>query len=82
MKRPTVAEAVARLYAQVDAAWAALPPKRMRKPSFTSIIRQARRAGVDKGTVTRDGVSVSFGESEPTAAVNPWLVGLDEVTKQ
>ena len=40
------------------------PQRTPRKLSLLQAIRTARKAGVDKGTVTVGGVSVSFGESE------------------
>jgi hypothetical protein len=61
------------------------PPRKKRKPrksSLISAIKAARKAGVNKGTVTVGGVSVTFGESESTAAVNPWLADIDRATKQ
>jgi hypothetical protein len=56
--------------------------KRVRKPSLTKAIKAARKAGVDRGTATVGDVSVTFGESEPTTARNPWLASLDEETLQ
>jgi hypothetical protein len=38
--------------------------RRTRKPSLTTTIKQVRKAGVTKGTVTVDNVSVTLGESE------------------
>jgi hypothetical protein len=56
--------------------------QRKRKPSISKTIQAVRKAGVDKGNVTIGEVSVTFGESDPTAAVDPWLADIDEVTKQ
>jgi hypothetical protein len=57
--------------------------RKPRKPSLIRAIRAAQKAGVDKGTVTMpNGISVSFGESDPTIAPNPWMTGLDEETRQ
>jgi hypothetical protein len=56
--------------------------KRSRRPSLAKAIKTARKAGVDKGTVTVGDVSVTLGESESTEAANPWLADLNKVTKQ
>ena len=59
-------------------------PKRQRKPSIKKMIAAAERAGKKVTSITTpDGVTLRFGESEPTEANNPWLVGIDDkVTKQ
>ena len=72
-RRPTVAEAVARLYAQVDAAWAALPPKRIRKPSISRMVAAAEKIGKSVTSVSLpDGTVLHFGGEPVTEATNPW----------
>ena len=48
------------------------------------MIAAAERAGKNVTSVTTpDGVTLRFGESEPTEVNNPWLAGIDDkVTKQ
>ena len=82
-RRPTVAEAVARLYAQVDAAWAALPPKRIRKPSIPRMVAAAEKTGKSVTSITLpDGTVLHFGEPEPTEATNPWPLDRFQGDKQ
>lgn len=58
-------------------------PKRQRKPSIHTLIRQAEKAGKPVSSVTTpDGITLRFGESEPTEAVNPWLADLPKATRQ
>ena len=59
-------------------------PRRQRKPSIKRMIAAAERSGKTVTSITTpDGVTLRFGESEPTEASNPWLVGIDDkVTKQ
>jgi hypothetical protein len=66
-----------------DAARPAFPAsKRQRKPSIRTLIKQAEKAGKPVTSITTpDGVTLKFGESEPTEAANPWLADL-RVTKQ
>ena len=62
------------------------PPskRRQRRPSIKRMIAAAERSGKTVTSITTpDGVTLRFGESEPTEANNPWLVGIDDkVTKQ
>ena len=60
------------------------PPrvKRKRRPSLAKAIKTARKAGIDKGSVTVGDVTVTFGEADPTTMINPWLADLDKATKQ
>jgi hypothetical protein len=59
-------------------------PRRQRKPSIKKMIAAAERSGKTVTSLTTpDGVTLRFGESDPTEANNPWLVGIDDkVTKQ
>ena len=58
--------------------------RRQRRPSIKRMIAAAERSGKTVTSITTpDGVTLRFGESEPTEANNPWLVGIDDkVTKQ
>ena len=57
-------------------------PPRQRKPSLKRMIAAAYRGGKNVTSITTpDGVTLRFGESEPTKASNPWLDDL-KVTKQ
>jgi hypothetical protein len=49
--------------------------KRKRKPSLAGAIRQVRRAGIDRGSVTVGDVTVTFGESETLQgnALDEWI---------
>jgi hypothetical protein len=60
------------------------PKRRQRKPSIKRMIAAAEQGGKTVTSITTpDGVTLRFGESEPTEANNPWLVGIDDkVTKQ
>jgi hypothetical protein len=62
--------------------WRKIKPRQPRGPSLIRAIRTARKAGVDKGTVTVGGVSVSFGESDPVSSRNPWLDDINKATRQ
>ena len=63
--------------------WRNGPKRRVkRRPSLTRAIKTARKAGVERGSVTVGDVTVSFGEADPAAVVNPWLADLDKVMKQ
>jgi len=58
-------------------------PKRTRKSSVGTLIRQAERGGKTVTSVTApDGTRLDFGQPEPTAESNPWLADLRKVTKQ
>jgi hypothetical protein len=47
--------------------------RKPRMPSITAAIRQARKAGLIAGTVTVDGVTLTFGTAAPTQAnSNEW----------
>jgi hypothetical protein len=47
--------------------------RKPRKPSLAAAIRQARKAGLTTGTVTVDGVTLTFGTAESTQAnSNEW----------
>ena len=54
-----------------------------RKPSLRTLIEQAEKAGKKVASITMpDGVTLRFGESEPTEPSNPWLADLKKETKQ
>jgi hypothetical protein len=55
-----------------------------RRPSLHTLITQAEKAGknVASITTTSDGVTLRFGESEPTEPSNPWIADLKKGTKQ
>ena len=54
-----------------------------RKPSLRTLIVQAEKAGKNVASITTpDGVTLRFGESEPTEPSNPWLADLKKETKQ
>jgi hypothetical protein len=56
--------------------------RRQRKLSIGRMIAAAERGGKNVTSITTpDGVTLRFGESEPTEASNPWLDDL-KVTKQ
>jgi hypothetical protein len=57
---------------------------RQRRPSIKRMIVAAERSGKTVTSITTpDGVTLRFGEGEPTEANNPWLAGIDDkVTKQ
>src|SRR5262245_25068060 len=57
-------------------------PKRVRKPSVSTLIKQAERAGKIVTSVTRDGVKLDFGQPESVAESNPWLADLKDKVKQ
>jgi len=58
------------------------PAKRQRKPSLGKLIAQAEKSGKPVSSITTpDGVTLQFGEPEPTEATNPWLADL-KATKQ
>src|SRR5262245_44447816 len=58
-------------------------PKRTRKGSVGTLIRQAERGGKTVISVTApDGTRLDFGQPEPTAESNPWLADLRKVTKR
>jgi hypothetical protein len=57
-------------------------PRRQRKASLRKMIAEAERDGRKVTSITTpDGVTLHFGEPEPTEASNPWLADL-KVTKQ
>jgi hypothetical protein len=57
-------------------------PRRQRKPSLRKMIAAAERGGKNVTSITTpDGVTLHFGEPEPSEASNPWLDDL-KVTKQ
>jgi uncharacterized membrane protein len=57
--------------------------RRQRKPKMGALIAQAERAGKTVSAVTTaEGVTLTFGDAQPTEASNPWLADLDKVTKQ
>jgi hypothetical protein len=57
--------------------------RKPRKPSVGRLIRQAEKAtGKAVTSITTDGVTLTFGEPQPTEANNPWLADLDKVIKQ
>jgi hypothetical protein len=54
-----------------------------RKPSLRTLIEQAEKAGKNVASITTpDGVTLRFGESEPTEPSNPWLADLNKGTKK
>ena len=54
-----------------------------RKPGLRTLIEQAEKAGKKVASITMpDGVTLRFGESEPTEPSNPWLADLKKETKQ
>jgi hypothetical protein len=54
-----------------------------RKPSLRALIMQAEKAGKNVASITTpDGVTLRFGESQPTEASNPWLADLNQGNKQ
>ena len=54
-----------------------------RKPSLRALIMQAEKAGKNVASITTsDGVTLRFGESQPTEASNPWLADLNQGTKK
>jgi hypothetical protein len=54
-----------------------------RKPSLRTLIVQAEKAGKNVASITTpDGVTLRFGECEPTEPSNPWLADLNKGTKQ
>jgi hypothetical protein len=57
-------------------------PRRQRRPSIGRMIAAAERGGKNVTSITTpDGMTLRFGESEPTEASNPWLADL-KVIKQ
>jgi hypothetical protein len=48
------------------------PSRRTRTPSLPRLIRQAERSGKTVTSVTRGGVTLSFGMAVPSEANNPW----------
>jgi len=59
------------------------PRQRKRKPSVSTLIARAEKKGKTVTSVTApDGTVLHFGEPQPTEAANPWLAGIDKVTKQ
>jgi hypothetical protein len=57
--------------------------KSRRRPRVDRLIAQAEKAGKSVASITTpDGITVTFGESKPTEASNPWLADLNKVTKQ
>jgi hypothetical protein len=65
-------------------AQAGVRSRRQRRPSIKRMIVAAERSGKTVTSITTpDGVTLRFGEGEPTEANNPWLAGIDDkVTKQ
>jgi hypothetical protein len=59
-------------------------PRGSRKATLASALRQAAKANVpvSAAVIGADGITLRFGESEPTEAGNPWLDDLNKVTKQ
>jgi hypothetical protein len=60
------------------------PRKRRRRFSLARAIKQAATAGmpVKAATLGAEGVTLEFGEPEPTAESNPWLADLNKATKE
>jgi hypothetical protein len=55
-------------------------PRRQRKPSVRSFIKQAEKAGKPVTSITLpDGTVLHFGKGEDTEASNPWLADLTKV---
>ena len=84
--KPTVSEAVAQLYAGLDAECARLNEwearKKPRKRRMGALIKQVERIGKRVSSVAMpDGTVLHFGEPQPTEASNPWLDDL-KVTKR
>jgi hypothetical protein len=52
-----------------------------RKPSIAKMVKQVEKAGKEVTSVTRDGVTLNFGEPAPTEANNPWLADIAKATK-
>jgi hypothetical protein len=80
MKRPTVAEAVARLYARIQADAEALweAEKKPRKPSIPKMVAAAEKTGKSVTSITLpDGTVLHFGGSsdpvEANAPLDKWL---------
>jgi hypothetical protein len=60
----------------------AKPASGRRKPGITTLIKRAEKSGRRVTSVTTpDGTTLTFGDSEPSEANNPWLADL-KVTKQ
>jgi hypothetical protein len=59
-------------------------PKRRRKPSIAAMVKRAEKAGkiVTSVSVEGDKVILTFGESNPTDANNPWLAEIEKATKR
>ena len=54
-----------------------------RKPTIGTLIKQAEKAGRTVTSITTsEGVTLRFGEPNPTEVANPWLAGLKGKTKQ
>jgi tripartite-type tricarboxylate transporter receptor subunit TctC len=89
---------VTMMFSQFSTAKPLIATGELRALGVASKVRSAARyAGCDRwgaptahasgdvaGTcvTTPDGVTLKFGEPEPTEATNPWLADLDKVTKQ
>jgi hypothetical protein len=61
-----------------------ITPKRRRKPSIATMIKRAEKAGktVTSVSVEGDKMVLTFGESNPTDANNPWLAEIEKATKR
>jgi hypothetical protein len=54
-----------------------------RKPGIATLVKRAEKAGKHVTSITTaDGTTLTFGETKPTDASNPWLADIGEVTKQ
>jgi hypothetical protein len=54
-----------------------------RKPSIATLIKRAEKTGQRVTSITLpDGTTLTFGETTPTDANNPWLTEIEKATKQ
>lgn len=61
------------------------PPRRRRRATISSVMRQARKADlpVKRVRVEPDGaITIDVGKPEPTEAANPWLAEIERTTKR
>jgi hypothetical protein len=59
-------------------------PTRRPKPSIAAMVKRAEKAGktVTSVSVEGDKVILTFGESNPTDANNPWLAEIEKATQR
>jgi hypothetical protein len=58
------------------------PRRRRRLPSVATLLKQAEKTGRPVTSITTpDGVTLTFGQAEPSEANNPWLADM-KATKQ